>query len=364
MELELSRWQAIQATLLYHFASLDFLKGMQNAMDELAVHVESILDLAATQGRDRHLKSPRWGSRDTSENWTNNAWPFLKDLQLTTRRQIAERAFEKFNITGFNQFDRARSEFSMNWTTPDEELEVDSLVENVASYARYIDQTLDKYSTTNGWSDFSLTCAWSQFKESFNRIPKYRIRFDVKAKTGTMPPRTGVYVSDSDQNATLQFAWHGSPCGKLLLGSTFNRLGLDALTEVGRADLWIDKGKMLQFARTHKRDRLLTEDPFLEESLQDADLAPSLIARNVDAEVDCAWYYVEVIEGEYEEIDSKVAQAPDAIRVPGGEACPVSGYYFTPAKPGSRAFFAKGTIMPRLDSRYGLAIWQWDLDQA
>jgi len=48
------------------------------------------------------------------------------------------------------------------------------------------------------------------------------------------------------------------------------------------------------------------------------------------------------------------------LRVAGGEPCPKSGQWFTPAKTDSQAHFAAGTVMPDFpDAQYGLTIWQW-----
>ncbi|WP_363507600.1 PoNe immunity protein domain-containing protein [Burkholderia sp. LMU1-1-1.1] len=48
------------------------------------------------------------------------------------------------------------------------------------------------------------------------------------------------------------------------------------------------------------------------------------------------------------------------LRVTGGEPCPKSGLWFTPAKTDSQAHFAAGTVMPDFpDAQYGLTTWQW-----
>lgn len=47
------------------------------------------------------------------------------------------------------------------------------------------------------------------------------------------------------------------------------------------------------------------------------------------------------------------------LRVAGGEPCPKSGLWFTPAKTDSQAHFAADTVMPDFpDAQYGLTIWQ------
>ena len=48
------------------------------------------------------------------------------------------------------------------------------------------------------------------------------------------------------------------------------------------------------------------------------------------------------------------------LRVAGGESCPKSGLWFSPAKADSQGHFSAGTIMPDFpDAQYGLTVWQW-----
>jgi hypothetical protein len=51
-------------------------------------------------------------------------------------------------------------------------------------------------------------------------------------------------------------------------------------------------------------------------------------------------------------------------RIPGGEACPRSGWWFTPAMADSRRFFQQGELFPdATGSAYGATFWQWDRNQ-
>lgn len=53
-----------------------------------------------------------------------------------------------------------------------------------------------------------------------------------------------------------------------------------------------------------------------------------------------------------------------AGRVEGGQPCPKTGFWETPAKIGSRAYFRQGDIMPVFEeSEYGQTIWQWSETQ-
>lgn len=53
----------------------------------------------------------------------------------------------------------------------------------------------------------------------------------------------------------------------------------------------------------------------------------------------------------------------DPLRCEGGQACPRTGYWLTPARLGSRQRFEQGELMPALDTDYGVTIWQWDEQQ-
>ncbi|HCY62718.1 MAG TPA: hypothetical protein DHV59_07795 [Oxalobacteraceae bacterium] len=50
--------------------------------------------------------------------------------------------------------------------------------------------------------------------------------------------------------------------------------------------------------------------------------------------------------------------------IAGNQACPQTGYWFTPAQADSRRHFKEGDPMPEVKSNYGATIWQWDSDQA
>lgn len=57
-------------------------------------------------------------------------------------------------------------------------------------------------------------------------------------------------------------------------------------------------------------------------------------------------------------------QEPPSGRCEANQPCPREGYWFTPAKIGSRRFFKQGELMPEFKSDYGQTIWQWDENQA
>lgn len=57
---ELTLWQKKQATMLYHFASMPYLKGLLDRALDLMKFINPTLDLAERQKRDDYLVDDRW----------------------------------------------------------------------------------------------------------------------------------------------------------------------------------------------------------------------------------------------------------------------------------------------------------------
>ena len=367
-QFSLSAWRKAQAAMLYHYASLDYLKGLHQMVSELMDgEIDPLINLARAQGRDVVLTDARWGDRNTVQNWANSAWPFLSDFRQSLTRDIALRTTEHYEVTGANECLRGLNEFSMNWATPDEERKIQAVLQEISNYARKIDYTMDDWPSSR-WTDFHFAHYYSEFSRKFPRIPKFRVRSDVTAESSKVPPRTGVYVSFDDPNAALQFAWIGGGGGKLRPASTFNEIGLDALQQVGRKDLWFDQSKMLAFVQSQKYAPLFARKVVID-GKPDPYLAPSLVARSAFTEIPSNWYFVEIINDEFEDIavvsedDSRTINPEERLRVEGGHACVRTGYWFTPAKAGSRRYFKDGEIMPVFGTDYGVTFWQWDENQ-
>ncbi|MFC5476640.1 hypothetical protein [Massilia suwonensis] len=361
--MNLSQWHKKQAVLLYHFASSSYLEGLRDRVRALRIFAEGILDTSDAEGRDVYLRSKQWGNRNTGENWANNGWPLLSDFQRSVAQSIVDQRSNIYHKTGAYQCARAMSEFSMQWTTSTEQDQFDEMFAELYKYAGYIDETTDRTTAATRWDDFGLTLAWEHHAVQFPVLPKMRIRPDLLAHSGQMPPKTGVYVSLDDPDATLQFAWTGSPIGKLLDATTFNATGKSALAAVGRAGLWRDGEAMLRFVLGNLSNPDLINDSFFEDS-KTAELAPSLVARNAFTSAPSRWCYVELAKDEYEPIEPEVDETrQETLRCAAGELCAKDGFYFSPAAVSSRRHFQYGEQFPSLSSDYGKTIWQWDDNQ-
>jgi hypothetical protein len=363
-EPRLTDWQRKQAAMLYQFASLDYLKGLHRMVSDLVNgFVDPLLSAAKQQGRDSVLVDPRWGTRNTVENWSNNAWPFLKDLQASLVKDMAGRALERYEKSGTNDCFRAIAEYSTQWATVEEEAAFERRVREISDYANMLDQTLDDYYDSR-WNDFEFFHAYPKFVLDHPKLPRFRVRTDVTGESGKTPGRTGVYIPQDDAHASLQFAWIGNGGGKLRASNTFSEIGLEALKNIGRDNLWIDEEKMFAFTTKSQWAKLFEPTVYML-GKEHREFAALAIADEAFVDRPCKWYFVEVIDGEFEDASPELANAENALKekVTGGEICRTSGFYFTPAHANSRRRLTQGERAPNFDSEYGKTIWQWDPTQ-
>lgn len=280
----LSVRQTIQVSLLYHFASLDYLKGLQLRLHAL-VHPDT----------DKPVRSAR-PNRGAPRGSLHNPHSVLQAFESSVAGQIAKRASQAYAITGAYQCGRSMSELGVEWLLPAEQDRFDAHFEQLSHYAGNIDDTMDKHHPGGGWNDFYLTLCYREERQTLPKFPSLRLRPDITGHSGEVPERTGVYLPLDDPLGTPQFCRTGAPAGELLECATFNDLGLDAWRAVGSQHLWIDDDRMHAFVQTRLHDPLLTKDPFFTDSAGDAHLASSLVARNAFTTRPCEWIYVEQLD--------------------------------------------------------------------
>ncbi|MDR2188730.1 MAG: hypothetical protein LBE62_11905 [Azonexus sp.] len=366
-EFPLSLWQKRQAALLYYWMSLDYLKGLKEMIDKLIAGADVLLDVAKSQGRDALLTNERWGVRDTSANWSTYGYPALADFRKSTIWHIAARTNEIYGATGTNQCAHMMSEISSRWMTPDEEDAFGEQCGAVFSYGYRIDDAVGAGGQRT-LKDSSMVGFWQEYAGRFPRLPKFRVRTDVVGKTDKRPPRTGVYVPQDDPYGTLQFAWTGDSEGALGEVQTFNDAGLAAVKAIGRDALWLDEPKMMAYViEALKQKRLQPKRGIDWKDVDDLIAARLVLRPQVFTERSCKWYFVEMIDGEFDDATEDEVNMTESVgrpNVPAGQPCPESGWWFTPAKTGSRRYFKAKEIMPDFNSKYGSTIWQWDIDQS
>ena len=352
----LSLWQKRQAAMLYYYSSQSYLDALLPKIDELIVMAEMLLERRSIL--DPLMVSERWGVRDTAANWSTGGFPALIAYRQSTMWHMAKRADQCYGITGTNQCAHMLGEFSMQWATAEQEKEFRKRANEVFSHGFNIDGVMEQR-----WRDFTFWVAWREVKGCFHKLPKFKVHFDIEGKTGQVPPRTGVYLPQDDPFGALQFGWTGGGIGMfrpLKKCQTFSEIGLDVLKVVGR-NLWSDEAGLLQFAQQRQYTSIF---PNIQHP------ARQKIVEEAFTERPCKWYFVELLEGEFEDSDpDAMADAPGSEpqhppRKASGEPCPHAGWWFSPAREGSRQYFRDGAIFPKLEGDYGYTFWLWSPDQS
>ncbi len=291
----LSYWQSKQAAMFCYFTSTEYLETLHRMVTALISGVvDPLLETARHQGRDALLVDPQWGTRRTSGNWAKNAWPVLKGLQSSLASSLAERQNNQYTRPSVDQFLRGMNEYSLEWTTPQEEEVFNEAVQKISTMGGWLDDILAQERGSR-WDDFNVSYHFPAFHAIHPSVPRFRVRLDVSAETGTVPPVTGVYVALEDPNATLQFAFAEVGGRELRMANTFNDIGLEALAAVGRDALWSDDQKMLEFATSKKYAALFHDKIFLQGKLQPT-LAPAAVARAALTRRQVKWYLVEALD--------------------------------------------------------------------
>ena len=368
----LTPWRKRQVAMLYRYASMEYLRPLHGMVSRLIALADGSLDQAKAEGRDTYLTDPRWGVRDTAANWSTHAYPFLLSFRENVAYLIAARASEVYGPSGTHQCAMALGEFSMNWSTLEEEERFDEMFREIGRYSYPMDRTMNR-SWGGNWDDHSLALQWKKAGPAFGPLPVLRVRTDIVGETRKRPPRTGVYIPADDSFGTPEFAWTGlkpmtvngvttlEATGCLSEGKTFNDLGKFALETVGRDALWLDDDAMFAFATRSAAAKELRDKVYV-----DGEARPEMAALAVSnagiVRRPCEWHYVELIEGEFEAAPPPV---DPRLRAEPGDTVPRSGWWHTLAIKGDQGFryFEQGSRFPETKyTDWGSVIWSFDPD--
>lgn len=298
----LSSWHKKQAAMLHYFVSQDYLIQLHAMVGQLlSGNIEPFLAIAKAQGRDALLTNAVWGARNTSNIWSNHAWPMLKDLQAYLAARIALRPSGIFGQSSVYHCIRGINEYSMDWTTPGEEELIRSSIDIIYSFASRLDDSVTL--SENRLNDFYFAYYYKEFSLTHKRIPKFTVCPNIRSVTGELPTKTGIYMSTDDPNASLQFVWTKDGGAQLRKANTFNDIGLAALRQVGRYDLWFDEKKMLDFAMDPAYRSQFIDSILISGNLS-LDLAPSAVARSAFTKRPCEWVLVDAVTDEFEDLAS------------------------------------------------------------
>lgn len=361
-QVSLNQWHKRQATLLYHFTSMKYLQGLLPRIDKLIAMANGFLDDRASLDV-LGMAVGGWQPLHTAAHFSTHAFPALVDFREGALRSIAMRSSQRYGTLGEMQCGRMLDEYGnhMLWSTPDQERVLRDYAESTFRYAAKVSSVAGPLRSPN---DFWFWLIWNESHVDRHKIPRFRVRTDIVATSDQVPPCTGVYVAKDDPYAALQFAWTGG-YGELYEARTLNEFGRKLAAKVGRGGLWGDEAGLHEALGENQS---INPEEWSSVTPLPPGVAASLLASEAFEKRSCEWYFVEMIEGEFEEIDgtysgsSNVDLRPE--RVPAGRAVPVSGWWYTPAQ-GSRRYFKQGEVFPEIaGSDWGSTFWLWASDQA
>lgn len=307
----------VEIYLLEKFSSVDYLAELRDTWGEMVTHVDECLE------RFMLNLPPDYRNWPVSEQpdlvWGERILPNFQDtfqgLSTGVIKVSHGEAIELRCANGVCNDYIGLREYSDAWLGEADRARYGTLLERSYKMASNICATEEPFWRPGDLDDYQGKLGPVEVPAT---LPAYKINPGITVRTGDPVKRAGIYLPDKDDS--LPAYMHTE------------KPAPEAAVVTGVKDLRDENGVKI-------REKKIVE--FLP----------------------CTWTLIER--------DGNVAaqKGPPSLiavpnyRTPGGDACPATGYYFTPAREGSRQRFEQGQIMPDLDSKYGGTIWQWDANQ-
>lgn len=307
--------------LLERYTSLEYFGEVRDAWGAMIKHVEDCLDAFMRNLPRNYRNRPLPEQPDIV--WGGRVLPNFRDtFQSLCNGYIR---LSHGDVSGLNYAHgpsndfRGQMDFWPGWMGEKDEETYRDLMGNATQKARNIN-----FTESASWDPGNLTNRYNERgRGPLNppaRWPEYSRVPSVKVATGAPIPRSGIYIPDIDDS-----------CAQFL--ST----NYDAAPEAG------------VFVRMVERYHPVTGEKRADEPVYE--------------HRPCTWTLVERASNESPSVNTPSLFSQKSYRVPAGDSCPESGYYFTPAKADSRRRFEQGEPMPQVENVYGSTIWQWDINQ-
>ena len=306
--------------LLNRFSSVEYFGELRDVWGQMLQHLEQCLDeyLKNLPSDLRARPLPEQADIVWSERILPNFRSTYRGL-CTGYIGLTHGDFSKLGYANgpTNDF-KGQSDYSSTWMKDEDEIRFRTQLNTAVAMAGNIVSTDGAF-----WRPLDLTTNYSPLDhgpiDATMVLPKYQVSKTVFIKSGDLVRISGVYVPD------VEFG-----CAEFL-NAQYPDAPL-ATVVVRMVDL-INPATQQKYGE-----------------------APEFAAKT------CTWHLIE--SHPTDRIAEEIANPdPGGHRVMAGDPCPATGYYFTPARLNSRAYFVKGTSMPSIDSPYGATIWQWDSQQ-
>jgi hypothetical protein len=302
--------------LLERFSSLESLADVRDAWEAMLMHVERLYEHFMLNLPSDYRRRPL--PQQPDRVWGDRVLPNFRDTMQVLNESVIERSHGDLWAIGgaaIRSDVNGQRDYSSDWmdeVEPGGAARYYELLFHASDLANPVSRT---WSGT--WSPGDLTVDYDKYvRVPLNppgSWPIYRLSPTVTVRSGGRTPKSGIYLPDVDRAFPTLLYKHDDP----LTGEANEAF---VLKTTGRAHDYV---------------------PCLW----------TLVERVADSGGTAGW-------GAETPTDAALS------RCVGGESCPRSGWWFTPAKANSRRYFKAKDIMPDVDSKYGSTIWQWDIDQS
>jgi len=316
--------------LLERFSTLDYFRPIRDNYEAAVRHAEQCLEAFVNDlppdYRSRHL------SQQPDIVWGERVLPNMRETLNALIRgyiRISHGELKGLGSAGRVESDRRGIvDHDVSWM---DEPQVTAVVPGgshlfwelfgaTLSPASMVTNTIDRYWDAGDLTDRYLEGSFGPLNPP-KQWPRYRLNRTVLVATGDPIPRNGIFLPDIDQS-----------CASLLV--------------VGE--------------RAPKANHLIRIDTRIDENGIKRGETP------ISEKCPTTWTLIERVPGETvpsEEGLGPTGSTPE--RVPAGKPVTQSGYWFTPAKQGSRRYFKQGDVFPEIEgSPWGDTFWQWAPDQS
>jgi hypothetical protein len=314
MEINMATINPQDIYLLETFSSTAYLAELRDTWDEMVQHLEDCLERFMLNLPLDYRRRPLPEQPDAV--WGETVLPnFRASHEALCAGVVALSQGDASGLYSANQPNNdymGQREFSDAWLSAGERAHYLTLLEKAARMAANVCATVETYWEPGQFHDFQRQFGPLAMPPA---LPAYRLNGAISVRTDAIVARSGVYQPDLEHSiAAFLVSGNNAPHATVVVGTE------DLLDETG-----------------------------------------AKYGEQTDTEEQaCLWTLVERDAGAGARPQAPSLVPADTHRIAGGDVCPVAGYYFTPAKAGSRQHFAQGQVMPTFDSAYGATVWQWD----
>jgi hypothetical protein len=305
--------------LLERYTSLEYFGELRDTWGEMVSHVEECLAAFMQNLPPNYRSRPLfeqpdivWGER-VLPNFRDTFQSLCSGFVKVSHGEMAGLHSAHGPLGDF----KGQMDFWAGWMSKEDQNLYCTRLNRATTMAGNITRTEGAY-----WRPLSLS-NYSDHRGPLNppaQWPTYRINKCVSVITGAEMKQSGIYVPDVDSSCAefLSAKYEQAPAAIVLVG-------FDDLLHPTTGEKY-------------------GEEPIFEN-------------RN------CVWYLVERTVGLDSATPVPTVLSDPLNRIAAGASCPETGFYFTPARPGSRRLFQKDEVMPAFGTEYGKTIWQWDSNQ-